>query len=262
MKLNAREKELLKKVLNVLYIVIGIVAIFLIWYILAITINNSLFPTPTEVLNLYFNYFATSELYIAIGWTFLRLILSFLLSFAIGFIFGILAGEFHIIRLILKPLVLILKTVPTAAVILILIVLFKPFMSLFLIVFLVMFPIIYEAVINGYESLDKNIVNSIKVDAGLHNIKAILNIKIPNLIPYLLLASFQTLGLGMKVSLMAEVLIGNNSIHGLGILIRQAYNFAFVDQIMAYSLHAIVIIGLVDIIMYFLKRYLKNKYSF
>ena len=134
--------------------------------------------------------------------------------------------------------------------------------KLFLIVFLVMFPIIYEAVINGYESLDKNIVNSIKVDAGLHNMKAILNIKIPNLIPYLLLASFQTLGLGMKVSLMAEVLIGNNSINGLGILIRQAYNFAFVDQIMAYSLHAIVIIGLVDIIMYFLKRYLKNKYSF
>lgn len=261
MKLTSKDKILFHRLLTILSVGFGIGLIFLIWYVIAITLNNALIPTPKEVLGLYFSYYANPILYISIGWTLLRLLFSFLLSFAISFILGLLASEFYYVKLILKPIVLVLKTIPTAAVILILIVLLKPFTALFIIVFLVMFPILYEAIINGYENIDKNVINSLKVDARKHSLKAIFKIKVPLIFPYIILGIFQTLGLGMKVSLMAEVLVGNNKVLGLGILIRQAYNFAYVDQILAYSIHAIILIALVDIIIYIIKKNLKNKYS-
>ncbi len=261
MKLNTRDKILLKKLLNVFWVVLGIFLIFLIWYVVAISLDNVLVPTPIKVLSLFFSYYATSSLYVSIGYTLARLLLSFLVSFVLAFILGIIASEFNIIKLILKPFIVVLKTISTAAVILILVVLLKPYMALFIIIFLVMFPILYEAVINGYESIDEYVIKTLKLDTSTHNLKAIIKIKIPYLIPYLILATFQTFGLGMKVAIMGEVLVGTNSIYGLGILIRVSYNFAYVDQIIAYSIHAIIIIGLVDIIIHYLKRYFKNKYS-
>lgn len=261
MKLTNKDKILLHRLLTILCLSFGIGLIFLIWYVIAITLNNALIPTPKEVLGLYFSYYADPILYISIGWTLLRLLFSFLLSFVISFVLGVIASEFYYVKIILKPIVLVLKTIPTAAIILILIVLLKPFMALFIIVFLVMFPILYEAIINGYENIDKNVINSLKVDSSKHSLKAIFKIKVPLIFPYIILGIFQTIGLGMKVSLMAEVLVGNNKVLGLGILIRQAYNFAYVDQILAYSIHAIILIALVDIIIYIIKKNFKNKYS-
>ena len=115
MKLTSKDKILLHRLLTILCLVFGIGLIFLIWYVIAITLNNALIPTPKEVLGLYFSYYADPILYISIGWTLLRLLFSFLLSFVISFILGVIASEFYYVKIILKPIVLVLKTIPTLA---------------------------------------------------------------------------------------------------------------------------------------------------
>lgn len=239
-------------------LLVGISLVFLIWYIISIAISNPLFPGPQVVIPVFFKKTLVLSTYEAIFYTLLRLILSFSISFVIAFIFGILGGLFKTINLILKPIVTVLRTIPTAALILILIVLLKPTNALIIIVFLIMFPILYDAIATGLINVDENIKKALRIDSGLHNPKAIFKVMLPCSFPYILLGIVQTIGLGMKVSLMAEILVGNNSIPGLGILIKMSYQYAYMDEVFAYSIFAIILIGIIDIILSIAKKKINN----
>lgn len=232
----------------------GILLFIVSWFILSYLVNNPLFPNPYDVFKIFFESLGSIKIYEAIVFTLLRLLVSFAISFAVAFILGIISGLNKTFRTILSPTITILKTIPTAALILILIVLFRPTYSLTIITFLVMFPILYEAICNGIINVDENIKKALRVDVGLHNPRSIFKVLIPCASPYILLGIIQTIGLGMKVSLMSEILVGNNKIPGLGILIKLAYQNAYMDQVFAYSMFGIILIGIIDISLKIVKQ--------
>ncbi len=234
---------------------LGVLFIIFIWWLSSYLINNSVYPGPGKVFSVFFALFIESKTWLAIGESLLRLIISFMISFAIGGLLGILSGYFEAVRLFLKPLVVLLKTIPTAAVILLLIVLLKPNYTLIIVPFLVMFPIIYESFVTGIKEIPLDIINALKVDGGDKKSNSLIRVIIPQASPYILLAMVETLGLGLKSSVMAEILVGSSRSNGIGIAIREAYAYGYTDILLAWALYAIALIGIVDIALYFLQRH-------
>lgn len=241
-----------------IYLLLGIVLLFFLWWLIAFLINSKLFPTPIEVFPAFFSYFSKTMTYQAIGGTFLRVLISFLISFIIGGALGILAGQFYRFEALIKPLMIVLKTLPTAAIVLVLVVLLKPMWLPIIVTTLVILPLFYEAFLNGIKNINRGIVDRLKVD-GANPFNALFHIYIPMIMPYILLAVVQSLGLGLKVSIMAEIIGGSNQIVGLGRLIHASFISAESVNVIALSLLAILIIVIIDILLSFIKRRFKNE---
>jgi len=245
-----------KKIL--IYTILGVILLFFFWWALAAIINSTLFPTPIKVIPIFFSYLGKGSTYLAIGGTFLRLLISFLISLILGAILGILAGYFYRVEAILKPLITFLRTLPTAAVVLILVVLLKPAWTPIIVSTLMMFPLFYQAFMDGVKNIDKDLKDELEV-SNATPMNSLFKVYIPLISPYIFLAMIQSLGLGMKVSIMAEILAGSNTISGLGRMIQVEYLDANSANVIALSLIAIFIIVLIDIAFHFLKKGYKKK---
>ncbi len=241
-----------------IYSLLGIVGVFLLWWLISLLANTTLLPGPEKVIPLFFTFLGESETYLAVGGTLLRLIIAIALSIIAGLLFGILAGLFENFYLFFKPFVVVLKTIPTAAVIFIIIALLKPKYAPIIVVFLITFPLVYEGVVSGFQNIDPNLINALKID-GSNTFKSVFKFYLPLSSNYIALGIASSVGLGMKVSIMSEILAGSDSAIGLGKLIRDASTIVDMTSILAYSLIAILIIGVTDIAIYFAKKFKKEK---
>lgn len=249
-------KDFLKAHRIAIYTSLGVVGVFLVWYLISLILNTTLFPSPIVVVPEFCHLFTLADTYASIGGTLLRLVISLAISLLVGTAFGVLGGVFERFRAFFKPFVTVFKTIPTAAVVFILIVLIKPLFTPVVVTFLITFPIIYESVVTGFTSVDENVVDAMKVD-GASKFKSIFRVYLPLSKNYILLGLIQIVGLGMKVSIMAEILAGSDSVSGLG---RQIYYGSLtgdVKLILAYSMIAILIIGLSDVGLHIAKKKLK-----
>lgn len=254
-------KAFLNKHAVVIYTVLGIGFVFLLWWLISLILKATLlrtFPGPEDALPLFFELLLLPSTWLAVGGTLLRLLISFAIAFLFGSLLGIVAGMNKGLKNFLRPLIITLRTLPTAAVILILIVLLQPAFAPIVIVFLIIFPIAYESMVTGIVNVNKEIKEAAKID-GASRFQAVVRIYVPLSAPYILLGVVSSLGLGMKISIMAEIIAGSNRISGLGRLIHLAYIEADMTRIVAISIFAIILIGLVDLAMYFAKRKLKAR---
>lgn len=243
---------------NIILTTLGVILVFLIWWILALIINKTLFPGPIKTFTVLGELLGKTHTWKAIGGTLYRLIVAFTLSFLAALIIGVFGGLSSTFRRILNPLVVVLRTIPTAAVIFVLIILTKPTNGLLIIDFLLMFPILYEAVVSGVKNIDKTLLDALKLDSGERTGNALTKVVIPMAWPYILLGIVQSLGLGMKVSIMSEVLCGDDRIPGLGRMINQAYQETNVPVIFAITVISIVLIAILDLLLSFLKKKFKT----
>ncbi len=251
-------KDLYSEHKILIYSLLGLVGVFLSWWLISFLANTTLLPGPQKVIPLFFSYLGESKTYLAIGGTLLRLIIAIALSIVAGLFLGILAGLFENFYIFFKPFVVVLKTIPTAAVIFIIIALLKPKYAPIIVVFLITFPLIYESVVSGFRNIDPNLINALKID-GSNTFKSVFKFYLPLSSNYIALGIASSVGLGMKVSIMSEILAGSDSADGLGKLIRDASAIVDMTSILAYSLIAIFIIGVIDIAIYFAKKGLKKE---
>lgn len=250
-------KATFKKYQNPIFIILGLLLIFFVWWLISFIINKPLLPNPIDTFIYLFSVLGFGETYLALLGTLGRMIFSFALSFILGAILGSLAGFYKWIHSLLKPLILILRTLPTAAAVLSLIVLLKPFWTPVIVTALVIFPIVYEAFVSGINNVDDYIVDAIKLD-GANHFQSYFGVYLPASKPYIVLAIIQSLGLGMKVSIMAEILAPSENLNSLGRLIHYASQIADIKAILAYSILAIAIIAIIDIGFHYLKKKLKT----
>lgn len=240
-----------------IWTIIGTGTLFLLWWIISLLVNSTLFPGPQVVVPEFVAHLGKGDTYLAIGGTLIRLLISIALGFFFGILLGIFGGLSVGFRAFMRPFIIVFRTIPTAAVVFIIVALLKPMFAPTIIVFLIVFPILYESVVSGITNVDQSIVDALKID-GTNVRKAVFKIYLPLSWSYILLGLVSSIGLGMKVGIMSEILAGSDSANGLGKLIRDAATIADMKGVLSYSLIAIILIGLIDIGMYFLKKKLKK----
>ncbi|MDO4940785.1 MAG: ABC transporter permease subunit [Erysipelotrichaceae bacterium] len=239
------------------YRLIGLVLLFTIWQIASMLIKQGSFilPSPFETLSYTGKILGSSYLYDCILVSAKNLLFGFLFAFIVAFVFGVIAGNSNQFKEILSPFISTMKSIPTASVIYLFMLLVGIENSPIIIVFLVCFPIIYEAIVSGIENIDEVIIEASKVD-GDNVFSCNKNIKIPLAVPSIILGISSCFGLGFKIEIMAEIITGSGKL-GLGSAIAssQRSDPTNLVPVFAYSLIAIVLMLIID----FISTYIKDK---
>lgn len=232
------------------YEILGVILLAIIWQVLSVLIdqNSLLLPSPIDTIKHCFILFQGSYIYECIFETFYKMIIGFSISFMIAFVLGIIAGNSEKFQLIILPFISLCKSIPTASLVYLFILISGVSNAPIYIVVLISLPILYESVCSGLMSVDKELIEAGQVD-GSSFFNTIIRIKLPLAIPYIILGIKQSFALAFKVEIMAEVITGSSS-NGLGcaIVSAQRNDPTNMVPVFAYSLIAILIMLIIDLL--------------
>ena len=238
----------------------GIIFVFIIWIIFssAFGSGNMYFPSPIETFKKLGEILSESYIYISIGWTLLRTLIGFLSSLLLALIFGLLAGSFRSVYTFLQPLMTVIKSMPTAALVFLFLVLSGSRFAPIYIVFLVSFPILYESIVGGIKSVPQEINDVIRLDTRGGLIPMFV-IKVPIASPYIIVGLASSFALAVKSTIMAEIVTGDTS-YGLGNAIRAYRSLDPTDltPVFAVSVIAISLVLVVDLVGLIVRKKIEN----
>lgn len=246
---------------KILLTTIGCIIFLLLWIIISAIIGDTkmIFPDPLSTFKETFVILGKSYIYKCIAWTMLKMIIGFSISFIIALVFGVLAGTFPSFKVVLKPIMIAIKSIPTAALVFLFLVITNAKYAPIFIVILISFPILYEAIAAGVNNTSEEVIDASRVDGASHA-KMIFRIRLPLAIPYIAVGITSSFALAFKIEIMAEVITGSTT-DGIGsaILSAQKNDPSNMVTIFAYSLIAIVFILLLTIIEEIVTWYIKKK---
>ena len=254
------KKKKQNRLINFICVFIGISILLFIWEISSKTFNNyQIFPDVILTFEKSLQLLSDPKIYLAILTSLGVCLITLIISFILAVIMGILQDLFEPINKILTPLISVLQVSPTAVIVILLLVFVKSSISIITVIFLVVFPILYESIVNGIKNIDKYIILSLELE-GIYKCNSIFKVIIPTIMPYIYLGIMQSIGLSMKVEIMAEIVIGSQSIVGMGYYVYQAYAIN-ADFIELFGLVLIILFtfGLVDLLLFKLKNILKKE---
>ena len=234
------------------YYVLGILFVFVSWEILSVISNNNfVVPSIELTFTALGKILIDKETYFILGSTLLRLLISISLCFVLGVVLAVLSNLSNSFKSFIKPMVVLLKTLPMAAVIIMLLVMVGRSYSPYFIIGVVVFPLIYEATLHGLEGIDKDIKDEVKL-LSENNFQVFRSIYIPLTLPHILTSLIQSVGLGLKVLVMAEFIAETKN--SIGEAIRFYKNEATTEYVFAWSIILILFVLLVDSIINNLKK--------
>lgn len=230
------------------YYLLGIVFIILIWSVVSLVFdeNQMIFPSIFKVAKETINILGKPYTYTCLLFTFVRLIIGFVVALILSIILGTISGLNTKFKYFLSPLVTIIKTIPTASLVFLFLVISGARYAPIHIVVLICFPIIYESVVGGFENSDSYINDVLTLEKG-SLLKKIVKIKLPLAFPYINVGIASSIGLSFKIEIMAEVLTGSTT-NGLGssIAFIQRNDPTNMAGIFAYSLICVLISLVID----------------
>ncbi len=244
---------------NTSFYIYGIFLVFGIWFLISFTYGagNLLFPSPIETFKALGSLFREKDIYISLGWSLLKTLIGFLSAFIIALILGSIAGNIKKIQLLLKPLIIVFKSAPVAAFVFLFLVLIGSSWAPIFIVFLIAFPILYESVVGGINNIDPIYLDAAKLDSKSY-FRTLIYIKMPLSLPFIIVGLASSFALSFKTEIMAEIITGSTA-GGLGTLIyaQRQIDPSNLAPIFAITLLAIIIILIVDLMGYLIKKHVK-----
>lgn len=239
---------------------IGIVLFIGIWFLISFLVDEKtmIFPDPISTFKEAFRILKNSYVYKCLVESLSRLLIGFGISFALSLVFGIISGNSKTMKRIFSPTISVLKSIPTASLVFLFLVLVGAKNAPILMVILISFPILYESISGGIENMDSDVINAMKLDSG-NFIRNIIKIQIPLIIPYVVIGIASSFALSFKIEIMAEILSGSTR-NGLGsaILGAQKNDPTNMVPIFAYSLIAIILSAVITIIFKLIKKYVSK----
>ena len=213
------------------------------------------FPDPGSVIVKSIELFGKEYLYKCIWGSLYRMLIGFSISSILAICLGMLVGNFTKLKHVFNPTMIALRSVPTAALVFLILRLVGFKNASIYIVMIIVFPMVYEATVSGYQNIDPSISMALKVDSN-NSIYNNFKVKLPLSMPYIAVGLVSSFALSFKIEIMAEVLTSSSNSYGLG----SAISIAFANQsdglisTFAYSFIAIVIMMLVSLIIYIIKK--------
>ncbi|MDI9540098.1 MAG: ABC transporter permease [Bacillota bacterium] len=235
----------MKKKLNSISIIIFWL---ILWEITASVINKPyIFASFTDTLAMLFSLLSTKVFWISIFKTVIFTIFGFLSAFIFGLFFAIFSYKISFFKSFINPVLFILKSVPVASIIVIILLWFgSKYLSIY-ISFIVVFPQFYYAILSGLQNVNKEILEVAEIFRFSFH-KKVLYIYRLSITPFLKNSISTACSLAFKSSVTAEII--GNTINTIGeqiyyskIYLNSAslFSYSFVLIIIAYSFEKIII---------------------
>lgn len=222
----------------------SILSIFIVWYLIYLWVDHPLLmPSIEDTIRALFRLFGSRDAVLAMMHTFVRLGICIGISLALAMILAFLSYRFKHMETFLHPYMVLFRTIPLVSVILITFVLVHFSLTTYIITFLMIFPILYQAILSGLNAIDQSYIDVYKLEKGTF-FKSIEYLYFPMTKSFILLGFLQSLGLGLKVIVMAEFI--TQAQNGIGRIIYNARVNLRYDQIFAITIVLVLMTFLIE----------------
>ena len=164
-----------------------------------------LFASPLDTVRALLRLLPTGVFWAAVLGSMERIALGFFLALLLGLLTGIAAFRFGLVKDLLSPLLTMMKTVPVASFIILILVWFGSRYLAVIVALLIVFPQIYFAALSGLNSTDRELLEMARV-FRVSGWRRAWQVYRPALWPYLTGACSSALGMSWKAGIAAEVI--------------------------------------------------------
>lgn len=235
-----------KKLTEYLAFCAGIILIGVIIQVLRIIKNdNTLFPNVWDVLVCFFRLLGDYHTYAYLGNTLLQLLYSIIIATVAGITLGSIAGFNKIVEKILKPFMILFRSLPMIILIVILWLIINKDVVPVLGTTLCIIPIIYEATLQGIRNIEKEYFDAYRLYSRTTPY-ILFRVHLPMISGYLKQAYTNAIGMGLKVIVTIGYVVGVKQSFGQEIVdSRILLEF---DKIYAYGLLLIIMVSLFELL--------------
>ena len=204
--------------------------------------DRLVFPDVLEILRAFFRLITASHTYRLIWTTLRHLLIALVISTLIGVPIGLAEGFSDFVRLLFRPLMVMLRSIPMVVLVVIIMVLTKYERVPVIGTSLILIPIISEAACEGCRRIDTELVDVYRLNSGF-NIQVLFSVYLPMMTGYLKQAYISSVGMGVKLVVSTEYLVQTRN--SLGKAINSSVYFNEYQDIYAYALIMILLVVLV-----------------
>lgn len=240
------KKFFTERKLNILISVSAVAVMILVWVIAYYSIKNDyIIPSFGDtVISMWRDCLISGSFWRAFGNTFLRTLLAFAVSFVIAAALACLCALSKKTAAFVTPFMVFFRTLPTLAVILILLIWTNPRIAPVIVTALVLFPMIHARLYAALDGIDGGIRQMVKV-YKINKREAVFKIYLPLITPEVLPQTGADISLGLKVMISAEVLA--STFASLGGMMQESRLFLEMPRFAALTIFAVIAGLIVDI---------------
>lgn len=185
----------------------GIILFWLaVWFLLALAVNNKiLMVTPLQTLRELLTLLTDGRFYRVVAGSLLRIAAGFVTGFAAAVLLAALSKRFRIVEELLAPLMSLMKAIPVASFVVLLLIWWGSSFLAVAVCFLVVLPNIYISTLEGLKNVDRNMTEMAWV-FRLSGRDCFFYIYCPALRPFLTSSMSIALGMSWKSGVAAEII--------------------------------------------------------
>ncbi len=234
------KKNLIPTILAVLFIAI-------IWQFISMSVGyQAIFPSVIELFRQVILLFSSANFLITVASTILRGILGFIMAFSLAFILSAISAFSPFWKSFFHPIIVVTRSIPVISFVLLAILWFSPTELPIFIALLTMFPILYQNILTGLEQTDIKWIEMAQV-FGKSFSSRFFKIYLPASKSNIYDGISTAMGFGWRAIIIGEALA--QPLHGIGTAMKQAQTFINVSELIAWTVVAIGISYLFDIII-------------
>lgn len=212
----------------------SLLVMILIWELASLAAGSEqLLPGPWQTLKSTASLLFSARFLKTAGTTLLRGLAGFVLAGIAAVLTGIAGGLSNTFHSFVKPWVVMIRSTPVIAFVLLAIIWFSPDTVPVFIGLLTMFPIVYLNISEGIRSTDRKLVEMAHF-YGIRGWRLVKELYLPAIEPYAVSGISNAVGIGWRAMVVGEVL--SQPQWGIGTAMHSAQTFLQVDMLFAWTL--------------------------
>lgn len=217
----------------------ALLALWLVWVIAFFVVRNDfVLPSFWETFRAMGEVLGEGVFWRALGNTFLRTLYSFLFSLVAGVGLAALATVFKPLRAFFAPVVSVLRTVPTMAVILVLLLWTSPAAAPVAVSALVLMPAVYAAALAAFTEVEEEYGELARV-FHVSRARRVFKMYLPVAAPPFFKQAGAIFSMGLKVTVSGEVL--SSTFRSMGGMMQEAQIYLDTPRLLALTLLAVLL---------------------
>ncbi|MBQ3116654.1 MAG: ABC transporter permease subunit [Clostridia bacterium] len=221
--------------------IIALVIMWAVWFIACKIVKNEyVIPSVKQTFGELFKLLGEAFFYRALLRTLEKSLIAFVISFVLAGSIALPSKLFKGVDGVMRPIIAVIRTLPTMAVLIPIILYTNRFTAPIIVAMLVLFPMIYAQFKSALDNIDEQVVRTAKV-FKLTRRQKVVKVYFPLVAPNLLSHTGSNLSFAIKVVISAEVMVMTYT--SIGGMIQYA-GYEDLPRLFALTLFA-VIIGIV-----------------
>ena len=230
----------MKNKLKNLFTSLGSILIWVaVWQICADIVNHPYFlPGVSDTFSSFIALVQRSEFYRAVILTLLRVIFGLFIGVSLGVGLAILSHHVKPIRILLTPLISVMKATPVASFIVLLWILLSSDAIAVVIAVMMVMPIIWQNILDAYSSIDKETEEMCRA-YEFSRVKKFKLLTLPTLLNFFIPSLVTSIGLAWKSEIAAEIIAYTTN--SIGQYINDAKYNLHTSEVFAWTLVVIIL---------------------